>query len=147
MVAFVVTAKQASEPIVVFSDPLIEATAAPLGDAEERVVMSIGFFGEHHRGLEEPIVTAGILADGTTTGDAALLTRLILRRRNMLLTLDIARETLSEAGRRNVPRNQLIEEFRKLADSVSRWYLPPEQQIRAGTLSIDQRKIDEPAGS
>ena len=79
--------------------------------------------------LEEPIVAAGILIDGTTTGDAALLARLILRRSNMLQAVETALETLSDAGRHNVPRGQLIEQFRRLADSVSRWYLPPEQQV------------------
>lgn len=142
LVAFVVTAKQALQsgaegdaPIVLYSDPLIEPTSLPLPASEERLVLSQIFqdrFGKRHRVVEEPIVTAGILADGTTTGDPVLLTRLISRRRNMLLAVETARETLFDAGRRNVPRNQLIDQFRKLTDSVSRWYLPPEQQIGRG---------------
>jgi hypothetical protein len=54
LVAFVVTAKQASEPIVVYSDPLIESMAAPLAAGEERVVMEIGN-EDRRRLLEEPI--------------------------------------------------------------------------------------------
>jgi hypothetical protein len=35
----------------------------------------------------------------------------------------------------------LIEEFRKLADSVSRWYLPPEQQIGRGLYQSIKGKL------
>ena len=86
LVAFVVTVKQvplseagSSAPFVVYSDPLIEPAAKPLLSKEERVVMTRGFrdrSGKHLRLLEEPIATAGILADGSTTGDTALLVRL-----------------------------------------------------------------------
>ena len=81
------------------------------------------------RFLEEPIVTAGIFADGATTGDAALLTRLMLRRSNMLLAVETSIETLSNAERQSVSRYQLIVQFKKITDSLHRWYLPLEQQI------------------
>ena len=119
-------------PFVVYSDPLIEPGAKPLLANEERVVMTRGFqdrSGARRRLLEEPIVTAGILADNTTTGDPVLLTRLISRRSNMLLAVETALETLSDAGRRNVPRGQLIEQFKKMADSARRWYVPPDQRV------------------
>ncbi len=142
LVAFVVTVKQvplseagSSAPFVVYSDPLIEPAAKPLLSKEERVVMTRGFrdrSGKHLRLLDEPIATAGILADGSTTGDAALLVRLMLRRNNMLLAVETAIETLSDAGRRNVPRDQLIAQFRKMADSLNHWYVPPEQQVGRG---------------
>ena len=82
--------------------------------------------------VEEPIVTAGIFADGATTGDGALLTRLMLRRSSMLLAVEMALETLSDAGRRSIPRYQLIVQFKKMTDSLHRWYLTPEQQIGLG---------------
>ena len=82
--------------------------------------------------LEEPIVAAGIFADGTTTGDAALLTRLILRRSSMLLAVETALQTLLDAGRHILPRDRLIAQFKRLADSLNRWYLPPEQQVGRG---------------
>jgi len=50
-----------------------------------------------------------------------------------------------------VSRDQLIEQFRKLADSVSRWYLPPEQQVGSSVYQSIVGKLinlpDEPVGS
>jgi hypothetical protein len=54
--------------------------------------------------------------------------RLIACRSSMLQAVEVSLETLLDAGRRNVPRNQLIEQFQKLANAVHRSYLPPEQQ-------------------
>jgi hypothetical protein len=123
-------------PWVVYSDPLIEPAAKPLLPGEERAVITMGMNPGINtpgaRFFEEPIVTAGIYADGATTGDAALLSGLVLRRSNMLLAVETTLETLSEAGRRNVPRDQLINDFKKMADSLRRWYLPPEQQVGLG---------------
>jgi len=79
--------------------------------------------------FEPPIVTAAVFADGTTAGDPALLARLLLRRCNMLQAVELAIEMLSDAGRHNVPRGQLIGRFKMIADSVRHWYLPPEQQV------------------
>jgi len=78
---------------------------------------------------EPPIVTAGVFADGSTTGDPALLARLIVRRCNMVQAVELARDMLSDAGSHNVPRGQLIDEFQRMADSVNHWYLPPEQKV------------------
>jgi hypothetical protein len=140
LVAFVVTVKQVSvshaagaEHGVAYFDAIepdaIGPPTGPLLPSEERVAMDriYGSPGRHF--FEEPIVTAGIFADGTTTGDAALLSRLMLRRSNMLLAVETALETLSDAGRHNIPRDQLIKQFKRMADSVRRWYLPPEQQV------------------
>ena len=42
-------------------------------------------------------------------------------------------------------RVQLIEQFRKLADSLNRWYLPPEQQVgRSLYQSIVGKLMDLP---
>lgn len=127
-----------SAPLVWYSDPLIDSSAEPLPRSEERELLKayVARGGVRGRcdfgGLEEPIVTAGILADGTTTGDALLLNRLILRRINMLQAVETTLEILSDAGRHNVPRDQLIEQFRKTACTLDRWYLPPEQQVGRG---------------
>ena len=143
LVAYVVSVKRVprsanagSAPFVAYSDPLIEPAAKPLLAGEERVVIGMGMnpgvTTPGTRFFEEPIVTAGIFADDTTIGDAALLSGLVLRRSNMLLAVDTTLETLSDAGRRNIPRDQLIGEFKKMADSLRRWYLPPEQQVGLG---------------
>jgi hypothetical protein len=156
LVAFMVTVS--NPPIVVYSDPLIDPEGKPLLAGEERVVMGSGDRltiapGGRPRQLvlEEPIAAAGILADGSTTGDAALLVRLMLRRSNMLLAVETTLETLSDAGRRNVPRDQLIEQFKKMANSARRWYLPAEQQIGAELYQSTVGKLinlpEEPAGS
>lgn len=108
-------------PLMVYVDTAVDATAMPLApNQERRVPVTVRFRpGRHVEDLfEPPIVSAGILADGTTVGDAALLTRLVLRRSNMLQAVEMALETLSDAGRHNVPRGELIAQFRKMADSV-----------------------------
>jgi len=152
-----------NSPLVVYSDPLIEPGARPLSASEERVatVSGVAFTSDPlgrgvlppfgRRLLEDSILTAGIFADGTTTGDAALLTRLLSRRSNMLAAVETAMDMLSDAGRHNVPRAQLLEQFKKMARSVSHSYLPPEQQVgRDLYQSIIGKLInlpDEPPGS
>jgi hypothetical protein len=138
LVAVVATVKQtpfsasaSTAPLVVYSDPLIELATKSLPSGEERVVMVRGFrdrSGKRYP-LLEPIVTAGVFADGTTTGDTALLNRLLLRRSNMLLAVETTLEILSDAGRRNIPREGLIGQFKKMVDSLNHWYLPSEQQV------------------
>jgi hypothetical protein len=99
LAAFVVTVSQApgsdasSNPSFVFySDPLIDAASRPLLASEDRVILR---GADRRRVLEEPIDAAGILADGTTIGEAALLTRLMLRRSNMLPAVERTLEALS----------------------------------------------------
>ncbi len=57
--------------------------------------------------FEQPVVAA-IFTDGSTTGDGALLTQLLSRRSSMLSAVDLAVETLRDAGHTNVPRHQLV---------------------------------------
>jgi hypothetical protein len=164
LAAFAVTVSQApgralssNPPIVLYSDPLIDPEDRPLLAGEDRVVLTSGdrmivVRGAFHRlVLDEPIAAAGILADGATTGDAALLARLMLRRSNMLLAVETTLDALSDAGRHNVPRDQLIEHFKKMADSVRHWYLPAEQQIGVGVYQTMVGKLvnlpEEPLGS
>jgi hypothetical protein len=135
--AFAVTVKQnprdlhsTDGPLVVYSDPLVDPAKEPLQPGEERMVMRMGgavLHGKHL--LEEPLVTAGIFSDGSRMGDSALLTWMIVRRSNTLAAVETSLETLSAAGRRNVSRDQLIDRFKRLADSLRRGYLPPEQQV------------------
>lgn len=117
--------------LVLFFDAVADQ-AAPLEPDQERAV-PLFLRSRPGKPIEDlfalPVISAGILADGTTAGDAVLLLRLMTRRSNMLLALETTLEILSDAGRRNIERKQLIEQFRKLADSVWRWYVPPEQQV------------------
>ena len=159
LVAFAVTAKQvpwetasSTAPLVIYADPLIDAPIQPLAPGEERVVMRWGgtIWGRKaliQRHLEQPVVTAGIFADGSTTGDAALLIRLISRRSNMLLAVETALEVLGEAGRRNAPREQLVAQFQRMAGLMNRGYLSPEQQVgRALFQVITGKLINLPEG-
>jgi hypothetical protein len=132
----------ANRPNIIYSDPLIEATEKPLLPNQERSVQPLT---PSAFSIEQPILTAGIFADGSTTGDAGLLTRLMFRRSDMLVAVETALETLSEAGRRNVPRDQLVAQFKKMEDSVSRRYLPQEQKIGLGVYQpIIRRLINLP---
>src|SRR3954451_13511012 len=140
-------------PFVAFFDTVVDRTE-PLQQDEERTVPVLLRLRPGTR-LEEvfelPIITAGILHDGTTTGDAVLLTRLMLRRCNKLLAVENTIQVLSDAGKRNIARDQLIEEFRKMADSVWRWYVPPEQQVGRDLYRSIGEKLkqlpDQPVGS
>lgn len=167
LVAFVVAAKQVirsdystGAPFVEYSDSLLDTAAKPLLANEQRVVMvrGIGFSepakipGQPIRHLvEEPVLAAGIFADGTTTGDTALLSRLISRRCSMLQAVETALEILSDAGNRNISREHLIAQFRKMADSVRRWYLPADQRVGLGVYQQMMGKLmnlpDIPVGA
>ena len=137
-----------------YEDPAIDDSATQIPPGEERTLPPVAIFcapdvkrshteilkdidrvrsdKEYRRQitcrLDEPAVAA-VFADGATTGDPVLLGCLKLRRSNMLLAIDTSVETLSRAGRRNVPREQLITDFTNLADALNRWYLPEEQRI------------------
>ena len=89
----------------------------------------VGPGGKPRRLLDEPAIAAGIYAEGSTTGDAVLLTRLMFRRSSMLAAVETTFKALSDAGNRNVPREQLIKQFRSMAESVHRWYLPAELRV------------------
>jgi hypothetical protein len=98
----------------------------------------------HHRSpkpsFEQPIA-AGIFEDGSVAGNTTLLTQMMQRRRSMLLAIETSFEMLSEAGLRNVPRDQLVRQFRKTADSLNRWYLLSEQQVGIGLYNSIARKL------
>ena len=121
--------------LIAYADSAIDAVAAPVLPHQQRLVEDGRRFVMPRNGrgtwavFEQPIITAGIFADGSTSGDATLLHQLLLRRRTMLQAVEMALDILSDAGRRNVPRDQLIGRFRKMEESVSRWYLAEEQRV------------------
>lgn len=89
----------------------------------------------------EPLVIAAIFSDGSTTGDSDLIRRLILRRCNMLQAAETALEMIADAGRHNVSRARLIADFKRMAVSVKRWYLPPEQRVGASVYQTMAGKL------
>jgi len=92
-----------------------------------------------------PVVTAAIFADGSTFGDADLLAGLMRRRASMLQAVELTREILSDAGKHNVARAQLVGQFRMLADSLDHWYLPREQIVGRGLYqSMAERLMNLP---
>jgi hypothetical protein len=142
-------------PLIVYIDSAIDAAARPVLPNPERMVqperIRLRVGSKPVAIFEQPIITGGIFADGTTTGDPVLLTRLMLRRSNMLLAVETALETFSDAGRHNIPRDLLIEQFKKMANSASRWYLSPEQQVGRGLYQAIIGKLmnlpEAPVGS
>ena len=128
-------------PLLLYSDSLIDSLAIPVPpkqDSKVHPALAVDMLtGKLVNGklvygppdYEQPMVTAGIFADGTTTGDGELLNGLLWRRSNVLQAVELAFNILSDAGRHNVPRDQLIGQFKMMADSTRRWYLPPEQRI------------------
>jgi hypothetical protein len=100
--------------------------------------------------FDQPIV-AGIFADGSTSGDAPLLSRMMLRRSSTLLAVVTTLDILSDAGRHNADRDQLVDRFQKMADSLNRWYLFPEQEAGREIYQTMAGKLknlpEAPAGS
>jgi len=163
LAAYVVRLDYASDgslsipPLLVYSDEEVEMGSAPLPPgrqvkASRAIIRFAGNSKIAKPVSNQPFVTAGILADGSAIGDSTLLIRLMVRRGSLLLAIETSLETLLEAGRRNVPRQQLIEQFRKLAGGVRRAYLLPEQQvgpqlyqsIAGKLLTLPEGKVGEP---
>lgn len=138
-------------PLILYFDPATDPTVPPLAANEERVVRPERVIIGNARGkfgfplFQQRIVVAAIHADGSTEGDASLLTRMILRRSNLLLAIETTRDMLMTAGRHNIPRDELVAQFKRMAASLDHWYLLPEQQIgREIYLSILGKVINLP---
>lgn len=133
---------------VAFFDSVFEKTEPLEPDHERTIPVLLRLRPRIQIGevFELPIITAAILADGSSAGDAVLLSRLMLRRCNRLLAVETAVDMLSEAGRRNIPRDQLVDQFRKMADLTWRWYVPPEQQIGRELFSSISDKLKQIPG-
>jgi len=142
-------------PDTEYVDAMIDAEPTRLAPSEERVVERGGVFEWQGQKVvlthTLPIVTAGIFADGTTSGDPELLRRLILRRCNMLQAVETTLDIISDAGRRNMPRDVLVSQFRKMADSLNRWYVPLEQRVGHDLYQSMMGKLlnlpEEPVGT
>lgn len=142
-------------PSAVYVDSTIDEVPVRLAPREERVVAEGGVLRFEGQRIvvthKPPIITAGIFADGTTYGDAELLRRMILRRCNMLQAVETTLDIISDAGRRNVPRDVLVNQFRKMADSLNRWYVPLEQRVGHDLYQSMMGKLlnlpDEPVGA
>jgi len=128
---------QGGAPFVFYIDSAVDADRVgvwgplPLPPKQEYAVPVTSSFRAGHPVdlFGPPIMSAAIFADGTTSGDPALLAKLMLRRSNMLQAVELARDILSDAVKRNVPRGQFIGQFEMMAESLDHWYLPPEQQV------------------
>ena len=163
LVAYAVSVKisngASDAPDVGYVDSVLDLTTTPLSPTQERVAPAGAITGRLVNGkvvfaptrVQLPIVTAGIFADGTTSGDAELLRRLVLRRCNMLQAVETTLDIISDAGRRNVPRDVLVSQFRKMADSLNRWYVPAEQRVGHDLYQSMMGKLlnlpDEPLGT
>ena len=95
-----------TDRVIIIPIPHPREAVVPLPPNEKYTVpVTVGFRGGRMVDLFEPPVISAIFADGSTTGDAALLSRLVARRGSMLQAVELAREILAEAGRHNVPRD------------------------------------------
>jgi hypothetical protein len=142
-----------SAPFVYFTDGAIETDRLatvydlPLPPNQKcSVPVPSGLKAGHQVDLfTPPIIHAEAFADGTTAGDPALLARLLSRRGSMLQAVELAHEVLTDAGKHNVPRGQLIKQFRTMADSLNHWYLPLEQRVgRALFQSVSEELLSLP---
>lgn len=164
--AFAFSAKYSNQgyidygPLVVWVDPALRSfpnlnrfedertPAEPLAPGEQ-FVWPFGFLlnGATRPVQLEGLVVAGLFADGSTTGNPALLTRLLDRRNNMLLAVEVTLETLLDADNEATPLGQVVRQFETLAESTRRSYLPPEQQVGLGLYrSIVGKLLDLPDG-
>lgn len=92
---------------VAFSDPVVD-DAASLEPGGERVipVLQRSRPGKQLKDLFEPAaLAAGIFADGTMAGDPVLLSRIMVRRCNMLLAVETSLEMLSDARKSDGERD------------------------------------------
>jgi len=115
-------------PFLFFRDAAVDAAPLPLAQSQTYAV-DIPIDRRRRPLYTAPIDTAALFADSSSTGDPALVASLMLRRRNMLQAVELARDLLAAASKRNVPRAQLTKQFQQLADSLDHWYLPAEQQV------------------
>jgi hypothetical protein len=132
-----------TDRVIIIPIPNPRKAVVPLPPNEKYIVpVTAGFRGGRMIDLFEPPLTiAAVFADGSTTGDEALLSRLVSRRGSMLQAVELTREILAEAGRHNVPRDQLVKQFWTMADSLNHWYLPPEQQVGSALYKTVAEKL------
>ena len=139
-------------PFLVYFDSAIDAYRSPGGcqmplPPNQACTVSMPTIfsatGQSRDLFRPPIITAALFADGSTTGDATLTARLMLRRGSLLQAVELTRDILADAGGRNVSRSDLVEEFRMLADSANHWYLPPRGPSIPRALPIYRRETDE----
>jgi hypothetical protein len=134
LVAFVVRAKPVAGlptavPALTFFDAL-DGDRDALAPGEERGWTKVPEPGGR-RVFEGPVTVSGIFADGSTAGDAELLRMLLSYRSNRLAAIENVLDMLMQAGQRNIPRDQLVAQFKKMADGARRWYMPEEQRVAA----------------
>jgi hypothetical protein len=140
LTAFAVSLPRANDAapdavIVAFMDAVVDSAPLPLATGQKYSIPVPSRYRPRQTPealYDGPITMAALFADGSTTGDASLLARLVLRRCNLLQAVELARDVLSAAGRHNMPRAQLTQQFQQLADSLNHWYLPQEQQVGRG---------------
>jgi hypothetical protein len=140
------------DSITVYVDSTADERMAPITPGHERIVPMGHILRAPGKGAligiyKPPFITAGIFADGTTTGNAALLDRLIVRRSNVLQAVEISLEILTDAGNSNVQRDHFIQQFKFMADSARRWYVPQDQRVASDVYqSVVEKLLNLPEG-
>ena len=108
-------------PLILYGDAEIDPSMVPLLAGQEHAISEARRFvmrngKQTYAIFDQAAITVATYSNGTTTADAALLDGLMLRLRNMLHSVEVALDLLSDAGKHNLMRDAPDELLRILLE-------------------------------